>query len=212
MQDWNNRKNFYIFTKTGFVCRGSEWQESLWAPHRRSKNQYFWFSSAAGSRKDSRVEDGCPHWSVQASNLINWDLIYWDGPQSAPRLWKQTPGGPTTTTTPPTSWGSHGIEVNWLFVGPTLPQSLTSATVSSLTAVFRVFVGEWGVRWASIGLVRRKRALGDKLSAVMRRSKVVCSQENLTRCTVVLIMQYDRYRHQTESLIALQHTGKLTNK
>lgn len=28
---------------------------------------------------------------LQPSNLINWLLIYWDGAQSAPRLWKQTP-------------------------------------------------------------------------------------------------------------------------
>lgn len=69
----------------------------------------------------------------------------------------------------------------------------------------------WGVRWEMAVLVRRKRALKDKLSAVMRRGDVVCTHENLTRCTVVLIVQHGRYRHQIELLITLQHTGNLTN-
>lgn len=62
------------------------------------------------------------------------------------------------------------------------------------------------------GLVGRKKALGDKLSAVMRWGKAASSHQNLTSYTTALIMQHWQYRHQTELLITLQHAGKLTNK
>jgi len=75
---------------------------------------------------------GC-HWSVQASNLINWLLIYWDGLRGTPRLWKQTPGCPTAPTlrvawnwgqltvlqthAPTSPYSSHCLLINSSFLG-----------------------------------------------------------------------------------------------